>query len=68
MKDLIIYAADNMEWVVPVLIVFVEIIFRRLIPTKDSASIVERIGKIMTVFLDKVRVKNLEKKNKNDSV
>jgi hypothetical protein len=65
MNEILNYLADNIEWVLPLILFLVEIIVLQ-IPTKDPAGLTERLGRIIRLFLE-TRVQN-RSKNFQDKV
>lgn len=58
MNNILLFCADNAEWVVPLILLILGEILLRFVPTKDPDGLTERIGKIIVKFLDGVRLKN----------
>lgn len=53
------FCANNVEWVVPLVLVILEIVLMK-IPTKDPAGILERAGRIIRLLLES-RIQNSRK-------
>jgi hypothetical protein len=59
MTQILDFAADNMEWIIPLALVLLELLLMK-IPTKDPAGILERAGRILRLILES-RIENRRK-------